>query len=127
MDRLNITKTSWGIVLLYNIYETDQFNRDQSNTFKIKDNIFFNIDKKKIDDLAFKYLSQAIESILQFVKNGKPICFFIDLEYNFCHYQPEGMYFMFRKWYFEKHNMEVPPINVYYDKESNRYIFPDLE
>ena len=34
---------------------------------------------------------------------------------------------MFRKWFFENHDMDVPPINVYYDKEKNRYIFPDLK
>lgn len=34
---------------------------------------------------------------------------------------------MFRKWFFENHNIEVPSINVYYNNELNKYVFPDVE
>ena len=126
MDRINITKTSWGIVILYRISEKDDFEENAYNMFQVRDNVLFNI-HQKIDNLSFKYLKYGVESILNFIHTDKQVCFFINIEYNICHYQPEGMYYMFRKWFFETHDMEMPPINVYYDKETNRYIFPDLK
>jgi hypothetical protein len=126
MNRFTILKTSWGIAVFYEIKEHINLEKDLIDIHKITPQVFLNMNNKIIDDVSFKYLKAGIESILPYIKN-LPINFTVEkLEYNICDYQPEGMYYMFRKWFFENHNMETPPINVYYDKELNKYIFPDL-
>lgn len=126
MNRFTILKTSWGIAIFYEIKEHINLEKDLIDIHKITPQVFLNMNNKIIDDVSFKYLKAGIESILPYIKN-LPINFTVEkLEYNICDYQPEGMYYMFRKWFFENHKMEVPSINVYYDKESNKYIFPDL-
>lgn len=126
MNRFTILKTSWGIAVFYEIKEHLNFDKDLIDIHKITPQVFLNMNNKIIDDVSFKYLKADIESILPYI-GVLPINFTVEkLEYNICDYQPEGMYYMFRKWFFENHKMEVPSINVYYDKESNKYIFPDL-
>lgn len=126
MNRFTILKTSWGIAIFYEIKEHLNLEKDLIDIHKIAPQVFLNMNNKIIDDVSFKYLKAGIESILPYI-GVLPINFTVEkLEYNICDYQPEGMYYMFRKWFFENHKMEVPSINVYYDKESNKYIFPDL-
>lgn len=125
MNRLTILKTSWGIAIFYEIKEIENFNKDEENVHQINSQIFLKLNDIILDNISLEYLKKGIQSIAKYVK--KTICFSIDeLEFNICDYQPEGMYYVFRKWFFEKHNMETPPINVYYDSETNKYIFPDL-
>lgn len=126
-NRFVILKTSWGIAIIYDITETEYFDKSSDDVFKIKDNIYLKINKKEIDNESYNYLIKAIEFIANDIGTSK-ICFKINsLHYNECNYQPEGMYYMFIKWYYETHNKEISPINVYYDKETNKYIFPDLK
>lgn len=127
MNRFTILKTSWGIAIFYNIKELLNFEKDDNDTYEVYPLIFLKMNEKVIDEVSLKYLIKGVKSVVQYVKIS-PICFSIEsLDYNFCDYQPEGMYYMFRKWFFENHNMEVPSINVYYNNELNKYVFPDLE
>jgi hypothetical protein len=128
MDKIIILKTSWGIAILYEIKELhEELKKNSDHTYEILPSVYLNLNDNIIDDNSFEYLKAGIQSIVQYI-NTFPITFNIEkLKYNICDFQPEGMYYMFRKWFFENHDMDVPPINVYYDKETNRYIFPDLK
>lgn len=124
MNKFIILKSSWGIAIFYDIKEI--INHNDKNMYEVSPSVFVMVKSNFLDNSSLEYLKKGIQSITQFVKIF-PVCFSIEkLEYNVCDYQPEGMYYMFRKWFFESHNMEVPPINVYYDKETNKYVFPDL-
>ncbi|KMQ61889.1 hypothetical protein ACM40_06080 [Chryseobacterium sp. BLS98] len=126
MDRLTILKTSWGIAIFYEIKELLDLNENSVNIHKIAPQVYLKLNDNIIDNISLNYLKKGIKSIIQYI-DIFPVIFSIEkLEYNFCDYQPEGMYYAFRKWFFENHNMEFPIINVYYDKETNKYIFPDL-
>ncbi len=128
MDKIIILKTSWGIAILYEIKELlEELKKNSDHTYEVLPSVYLNLNDNIIDDNSFEYLKAGIQSIAQYI-NTFPITFNIEkLKYNICDYQPEGMYYMFRKWFFESHDMDFPPINVYYDKETNRYIFPDLK
>jgi|GEM_PF-2309897 len=126
MNRLTILKTSWGIAITYEINEQLEFSEDSVDIFEIAPLVFVKLNNNIIDDISFKYLKAGVESIIPHIKTF-PITFSIEkLEYAICDYQPEGMYYMFRKRFFENHDMEVPSISVYYDRKKNKYIFPDL-
>lgn len=126
MNKFIILKSSWGIAIFYDIKEIINHNQNDKNMYEVSPSVFVMLKSNFLDNSSLEYLKKGIQSITQFVKIF-PVCFSIEkLEYNVCDYQPEGMYYMFRKWFFESHNMEVPPINVYYDKETNKYVFPDL-
>ncbi len=126
MDRLNIAKTSWGIVIFYEIKELLDLE-DASDVYEVLLSVYLKLNDQVLDNASVEYLKAGIKSIVQHVKIF-PVTFSIEkLKYNICDYQPEGMYYMFRKWFFENRNMDVPSIDVYYDKETNRYIFPDLK
>ncbi|WP_027386240.1 hypothetical protein [Chryseobacterium gregarium] len=127
MDKLIILKTSWGIAIFYEIKELLDLNKDSTSTYEIFPSVYLNLNDNPIDNVSLEYLKAGVISIIKYIKTF-PIIFSVEkLEYNICDYQPEGMYYMFRKWFFANHKMEVPSINVYYDKEANRYIFPDLK
>lgn len=128
MDKIIILKTSWGIAILYEIKELlEELKKNSDHTYEVLPSVYLNLNDNIIDDNSFEYLKAGIQSIAQYI-NTFPITFNIEkLKYNICDCQPEGMYYMFRKWFFESHDMDFPPINVYYDKETNRYIFPDLK
>lgn len=128
MDKIIILKTSWGIAILYEIKELhEELKKNSDHTYEILPSVYLNLNDNIIDDNSFEYLKAGIQSIAQYI-NTFPITFNIEkLKYNICDFQSEGMYYMFRKWFFENHDMDVPPINVYYDKETNRYVFPDLK
>ncbi|MDQ1160193.1 hypothetical protein QE422_000561 [Chryseobacterium sp. SORGH_AS 447] len=126
MNRLIISKTSWGIVIFYEIKELLDLSKDANDVQEVLPSIYLKLNDQKLDDVSFEYLMAGIKSIIQHIKIS-PVTFSIEkLQYNICDYQPEGMYYMFRKWFFETYDMEMPPINVYYDKEVSRYVFPDL-
>lgn len=126
MNRLTILKTSWGIAIFYEIKEIVNFDKRDTNIKEISPLVFLKLNDIIIDETSLKFLKRGVESIIRYIETF-PVCFSLEkLQYNICDYQPEGMYYMFRKWFFEKHNMEIPAINVYYDKEKNKYIFPDL-
>ncbi|WP_313002358.1 hypothetical protein [Chryseobacterium gleum] len=126
MDKFIILKSSWGIAISYEIIEIINHNQNDENENEVSPSVFLRLKENSLDNSSLEYLTKGIKSITQFIKI-LPVCFSIEkLEYNVCDYQPEGMYYMFRKWFFENHNMELPPINVYYDKETNKYVFPDL-
>lgn len=126
MDKFIILKSSWGIAISYEIIEIINHNQNDENENEVSPSVFVRLKENSLDNSSLEYLTKGIKSITQFIKIF-PVCFSIEkLEYNVCDYQPEGMYYMFRKWFFESHNMELPTINVYYDKETNKYIFPDL-
>lgn len=126
MDKFIILKSSWGIAISYEIIEIINHNQNVENENEVSPSVFVELKENSLDNSSLEYLAKGIKSITQFIKIF-PVCFSIEkLEYNVCDYQPEGMYYMFRKWFFESHNMEVPPINVYYDKETNKYVFPEL-
>ncbi|MCE4067128.1 hypothetical protein LXM63_18655 [Chryseobacterium gleum] len=126
MDKFIILKSSWGIAISYEIIEIINHNQNDENENEVSPSVFVRLKENSLDNSSLEYLTKGIKSITQFIKIF-PVCFSIEkLEYNVSDYQPEGMYYMFRKWFFENHNMELPPINVYYNKETNKYVFPDL-
>ncbi len=127
MSKFVILKTSWGIVIFYEIEEIFIFNKSDIDILEILPQVFIKLNDINFDNQSLDYLKMGVKSIKQYIKT-LPICFSIKkIDYSICDYQPEGMYYMFRKWFFENHNMEVPIINVYYNKELNKYIFSDLE
>lgn len=126
MNEFVILKSSWGIAIFYEIREIINHNQNDENLYEVSPSVFVKLKSPLLDKSSLEYLKKGIQSVIQLIKEF-PVCFSIEkLEYNVCDYQPEGMYYMFRKWFFESHNMELPPINIYYDKETNKYIFPDL-
>lgn len=126
MDKLRISKTSWGIVIFYDIKEVLNFNENSDDIIKISPKIFLKLNNNRIDENSMKYLEAGIKSILHHIQVF-PVCFSIEnLQFNFCDFQSEGMYYMFRKWFFEHHGIHNPPVNVSFDKDKNRYVFPDL-
>lgn len=126
MNEFIILKSSWGIAIFYEIKEIINHNQNDENVYEITPSVFIKLKSDLLDTISLEYLKKGIQSIIQFIKEFS-VCFSIEkLEYNICDYQPEGMYYMFRKWFFESHNMEIPPMNIYYDKETNKYVFPDL-
>lgn len=119
MNKLTIVKTSWGIVIFYEIKELSDLSKDTSDVYEVLPSVYLKLNDQVIDHISFGYLKAGIKSIVQYIKIF-PVTFSIKkLQYNMCDYQPEGMYYMFRKWFFENHNMGVPPINVLYNKETN--------
>jgi len=124
-NRFTILKTSWGISIFYEIEKTLSFDPSEDGVKNVYGNVFFKVDKAlDIDSLFF--LKKGIEAMKPFIEEEK-VCFNIKVDYNITDFQPEGMYYMFTKWFRETNQMEEEQINVHYDKEKNRYIFPDLE
>lgn len=127
MNRFTILKSSWGIAIFYEIKELFDVGKDSINTYEIFPSVYLKLNDNPVDNISLDYLKAGVVSIIQYIKTF-PVIFFIEkLEYNICDYQPEGMYYMFRQWFFEHHGIEFPPINVYYNKKINQYIFPDLK
>ncbi|MCU7612972.1 hypothetical protein N0B16_00825 [Chryseobacterium sp. GMJ5] len=126
MNRFTILKSSWGISIFYEIKELIGVDVKSKDTYEINSSVFISLNCKTIDAISLEYLKAGAKSIIPYLKSF-PTTFVIEkLEYNICDYQPEGMYYMFREWFFKSNNMDIPPINVQYDKEANKYLFPDL-
>lgn len=119
-------KTSWGIFIDIDIEEDNNILLSDAH---VTDNIYLRVDwplgifKEEI----IEWFAQAVKDSIEKIKEIHVVCFNIsNITFNDCHFQEEGFYYVMRAWLAKRYNFELPPLDAYYDKEKNRYIFPSL-
>ena len=125
-NRLIILKSNWGIVIIYDFEIMEEFEVNSKDVYHLGKKIYIKVDKQSFDSKSFHFFIEGVKKVLPLIREDG-VCFHVKkIEYNYAHYQPEAMYYVFKKWYCESQGIKMEPINVSYDKEKNRYIFPDL-
>lgn len=124
-----LLKTSWGIVVFIDIEAIvgeaiSDFDIQVTDHFFLK--LYWKPNPYKTEVL--NWLARAIIDIADQLPTSHQICFnIVELDFNECDFQEEGLYYAMLEWLAKKYQLELPPIDVYFDKEMNRYIFPKLQ
>jgi hypothetical protein len=59
--------------------------------------------------------------------NNLSVCFIVkNIDYNACHFQVEGLYCAVQEWLAIYYKFDIPKVDVYYDHEKKKFIFPEL-
>ncbi len=121
-------KTSWGIFVSIDVEEIPFVDTMQYDV-KITETIFLKLDwdSNPYKNEVLEWISKAIINTIEKISIPNPICFHITkLDFNECNFQEEGFYYVMLEWLAKKYKFELPQLNAYYDRETNRYIFPSL-
>lgn len=126
VQEFHFRKTSWGIFISINIEEDDKI---LFSDIAVTEKIFIRVNWT---DGTFKqeiveWFSRAIKDVFEKISISQDICFDIkEIDFNDCHFQEEGLYYVMLGWLSEKYKFKLPPLDAYYDIEINKYIFPSL-
>jgi hypothetical protein len=119
-------KTSWGIFIDLNIEE--DYNVIPSDV-QITDEIYLRVEwisgifKQEITE----WFARAIkDNLLKFELTGKVCLAISNIDFNDCHFQEEGFYYVMQAWLAKRYNFELPALDAYYDRDKNKYMFPSL-
>ena len=119
-------KTSWGIFIDVNIEEdTDIMVTDS----KVSDELYLRVDwiSGIFKEEIIEWFSRAIRDNFKKIELNGKVCFNVsNIDFNDCHFQEEGFYYVMQAWLAKRYNFELPPLDAYYDKETNKYVFPSL-
>lgn len=123
-----LLKTSWGIVVLIDVEEIID-EKVLLYDIAITDTIFLKLNwqPSPYKQEVVQWLGKAISDFIKLFPLSKKICFNItELDFVETDFQEEGLYYVMLEWLAKRYNFQLPPLDAYYDKETNKYIFPSL-
>ena len=125
-QKFQLLKTSWGIVIFINVEEdTNITNTDSHAT----DEIYLRVEWTSgiFKEEIIEWFTRAIKDNLSKIELSGKVCFDVsDIDFNDCHFQEEGFYYVMQAWLAKRFNFELPPLDAYYDGDKNKYMFPSL-
>lgn len=123
-----LLKSSWGIVIFLDIEEILNPVIRESDV-QVSDRIFFRISDTKKNQkqtietwirAGFNSLSNEIYKQI----GNKCVCYDIkSLDFNYVDFQEEGLYCAIREWISKYYDIHISPIEVTFNRETNKYIF----
>lgn len=119
-------KTSWGIFIDINI-EEDTITLPTDS--QVTEDIYLRVEWTSgiFKEEMINWFSRAIKDNLDQIKQQSKVCYNVsNIDFNDCHFQEEGFYYVMQAWLAKRYNFELPPLDAYYDREKNQYIFPSL-
>ncbi len=99
---------------------------------EISNNIYLRIgqDFRLSKDQIINWVGKCIKDLagmLYSILNNSPVCYLIkSLEFNHADFQEEGLYYATQEWFSKYYKIEIKPANIFFSKEKNIYLFPDL-
>jgi hypothetical protein len=126
--KYQLLKTSWGIVIFLEIDEI--LNSIINDTdIAVTDKIYLRIsdtcrlDKETIADWIGDGIKALAEEISKKIGNVT-VCFDVKgIGFNYIDFQEEGLYCAVQEWISKYYEIPLPPVDVRYDRETNKYIF----
>ncbi|MBO9203262.1 MULTISPECIES: ankyrin repeat domain-containing protein [Niastella] len=120
-------KTSWGVAIFLDIEE--MLDPDISKPdIKITDRIYLRIsDTRKLSsDEITLWVGAALKGLAVEIydKVNGVVCYDLKLlDFSYTDFQIEGLFCAVREWVVKYYDLKIEPIEVNYDKVTNKYIF----
>lgn len=129
--KYSVLKASWGIVIFVKMKEFQDFKVNEDD-LAISDKVYLRIScitKVKRDTLLY-WVGRAIHDLVDRIEPiivGERICYVLEsLDFVSTDFQEEGLYCAVQGWFAEYYHIKIPNVEVFFDKKSNKYIFPSL-
>jgi hypothetical protein len=127
-----LLKSNWGIVIFIELEQL--LNPQILNTdILICDKMYLRLGIElrfiKQSNIEF-WLSNGIKDLKELIYpilKDSIVCYNIKLlDFNYAHFQEEGLYYAIQELLAKHYNIVIPPNDIYFDKDKNMYIFPHL-
>lgn len=127
MFKYLLLKSSWGIVIFID-FEEILNPQILAEDIELSKYVYLRIEGTfKLNNEALrKYLSRGLKDIsdLIYEKVKQPVCFQLkDLDFNYAHFQEEGLYCAAQKWIGNYYNIPIKDIDVEFNNITNKYVF----
>lgn len=129
--RFKFIKSTWGIYAQIHAEVQPLIDTTYSAEYRISDLVWFTFNGKLTaprEDLSLmlkglKSVSEEIEKCI----DGEIIIALTDFQIIHSDYQKEGMFYAFAGWARNHFDLSQKEFTCYFNKEENKYVFPELE
>ena len=117
-----ILKSSWGIWI--QITGTSKITNEQTHTIKsAHPNFGLSPEESKFIEQGFKWITGKFD----LAENTAYQVNIDNIQIADCDFQAEGLFYAIAFWVSEHFGFEMPQFRYSFNKEENRYEFPDLD
>lgn len=123
----SVLKSSWRVYVELDA-DWRNFSEFVGSSTKISEKLFFSQKSNYINERELEFLKLglrlAAKNIDELFKDKEPIVVITQkITFNICDYQEEGLACAILGWISQEFNINVPDVDVSFDKPNNRYVF----